>query len=56
MGLSHRLPKLEPLDFGFITFFSNLRTFELIFEASLVPCTQGTFPNTKNYVNTKVYN
>jgi hypothetical protein len=43
------------IGFGFITFFQIQEPSESIFESSSIPCTQYSFPNAKDYVNTKLY-
>jgi len=54
-GLSQVLPKFEPFNYGFITFFQIQEPLDLVFELGLVPFTHYTFPNAKDYVNPKFY-
>jgi hypothetical protein len=55
MGLNQILPKFEPFDFDFITFFQIQKRLDTSFELGPIPCTHHTFPNPKDYLNTKFY-
>jgi hypothetical protein len=55
MGLSQVFPNFESFGLGSITFFQIQEPLDLVFEPSLVPCTDYTFPNAKDYVSTNFY-